>query len=389
MITSQPIEELVSIVMPIYNHASIAGDAVKSILAQTYKNFELIIVNDGSTDGLEKVLETYQKDERVRIINQPNQKLPSALNTGFNNAKGEFYTWVSADNITHKNWLETLIDALKIYPSAGLVYSDYELIDETGKSLSDSNFRASNRIGENPRCFLPPIVEIQNFHLSGNNFLGASFLWRKETHHIVGVHNENLFGLEDYDFWLRFNLVSPIIHIDKNLYSYRVHKNTLNSSLNSHEVSKLRFKTLFEDSVRRALLLTDPLKILHPKKGGDFLRDISQYRLNISQQIRPIQYSSMADVKRLTLDSNLIYVLDMGASIENFDLDVFRYVDIVVCSDEGIRQKIIDKGAPLGKRVLVIGDENSNNIIHASALRIAEKLMEKSGPGLIHHPGIY
>ena len=90
---------LVTVVLPVYNQADLLEKSIDSVLAQTYQEFELIIVNDGSTDGVEAILDKYVTHPKVLILTQQNQKLPTALNTGFAHAKGEFYTWTSADNV--------------------------------------------------------------------------------------------------------------------------------------------------------------------------------------------------------------------------------------------------------------------------------------------------
>ena len=92
-------------VLPVYNQAYLIGGSIESVLQQTYPNLELIIVNDGSTDEIEKVLGPYRDHPKVKILDQENQKLPRALSNGFRLARGEFFTWTSADNLMGKgNW---------------------------------------------------------------------------------------------------------------------------------------------------------------------------------------------------------------------------------------------------------------------------------------------
>jgi hypothetical protein len=95
----------VSVVLPTYNHLQLLPTAVESVLAQTYQDFELIIVNDGSTDGTREYLNSL-KDPRVRVIHQDNKHLPEALNTGFRATRGELLTWISSDNYCVPVFLE-------------------------------------------------------------------------------------------------------------------------------------------------------------------------------------------------------------------------------------------------------------------------------------------
>lgn len=108
------IKDLVSIVMPTYNDAKYLDSAIQDILHQTYTNFEFIIVNDGSTDNTQEILESYAaKDKRIIILNKKNGGTGSALNVGFNNAKGEFGTWISSDDNKENNYIERLVSFLK------------------------------------------------------------------------------------------------------------------------------------------------------------------------------------------------------------------------------------------------------------------------------------
>jgi glycosyltransferase involved in cell wall biosynthesis len=125
---------LVSIILPVYNGAKYLEFAIRGVLQQTYQNFELIIVNDCSTDTTLSIAESFQKqDPRIRIVNNKiNLKLPSSLNAGFDSAKGDLFTWTSDDNIHHPNFLEELLNQLKNH-NADLVYSDVNIINQDGE----------------------------------------------------------------------------------------------------------------------------------------------------------------------------------------------------------------------------------------------------------------
>ena len=106
------ITPLVSIVLPTYNGENFIAKAIESILKQTYTNFELIIVDDCSSDATNEIINSYaKKDARIRIIkNDVNKKLPASLNIGFDNAKGEYYTWSSDDNEYYPQAFEKMVD---------------------------------------------------------------------------------------------------------------------------------------------------------------------------------------------------------------------------------------------------------------------------------------
>ena len=104
---------LVSIVMPVYNSEKFLNNSINDILNQTYKNFEFIIVDDGSTDRSLQIIKNFsEKDKRIKVFTKKNGGTGSALNLGFENATGKYGTWVSSDDIKYPNFLETLVKIL-------------------------------------------------------------------------------------------------------------------------------------------------------------------------------------------------------------------------------------------------------------------------------------
>ena len=128
---------LVSIVLPTYNGSKYLAEAVESCRAQTWPNWELIIVDDCSTDGTPDLIRALaQKDPRIRSVrHERNRKLPAALNTGFAQARGEFLTWISDDNAYRPDALAEMAAYLLAHPDVGLVYTDSMVVDENGRPL--------------------------------------------------------------------------------------------------------------------------------------------------------------------------------------------------------------------------------------------------------------
>ena len=218
---------LVSIVLPVYNQADLLGDAIESALDQTYDRLELIVIDDGSEDGVGEVLRRYLGDPRVRILSQANQKLPRALSNGFAFARGEFWTWTSADNLMHPEQLERLVAFLREHPEAAMVYADYLAIDDRGEPLSDPSFRPQNRRDPtSPEIHLPR--DPREINVVRDNFIGPCFLYRSMVGRLVGDYDPGL-GIEDYDYWMRVNHAFRIEHVgtDETLYRYRVHDRSL------------------------------------------------------------------------------------------------------------------------------------------------------------------
>ena len=227
---------LVSIVLPVYNQAGLLRESIDSVLKQTYTNWELIVVDDGSTDDVAAALEPYLREPRIRLLTQPNQKLPKALSNGFDFARGEFWTWTSADNLMEPTQLEKLVGFLRAYPVAAMVYSDYLAIDDRGQPLRDPAFRPQNRRSPDaPEIHLPR--NTANLNVVQDNFIGASFLYRGWVGRLLGDYLPWQ-GVEDYDYWMRMNSLLPVCHLgtDELLYRYRVHDNTLNARAAEHKI---------------------------------------------------------------------------------------------------------------------------------------------------------
>lgn len=214
----------ISIVLPCYNGADMLDGAIESIIAQTFQNWELIIVNDCSTDNTLEVANSYAaKDKRIRVFsNEKNSKLPATLNHGFREARGEYWTWTSDDNLLLPNMLEVMSKYLDEHPDVGMAVADENKINASGQFLSVS---------------IKP-DDIQHL-LPLNNFVGAAFMYRREVALIAGEYNENLFLVEDYEYWLRLSFLTKITHIHEMLYSYRYHERSLTATRRKDIAKKL------------------------------------------------------------------------------------------------------------------------------------------------------
>ncbi|MCI8574501.1 MAG: glycosyltransferase [Oscillibacter sp.] len=217
----------VTVVLPVYNGSQYLSQAIESILAQTFQNWELIIVDDCSADSSLKIAEGYaQRDNRIQIIhNAENQKLPRSLNIGFANAKGKYLTWTSDDNLYQSRALEVMVSFLDTHPEYGLVYCDMEYIDESGNVISNTQ-KSSH-----------------NLYLS--DCVGACFMYRREVAETVGGYDPNKFLVEDYDYWLRISFQYSIGRVPELLYSYRHHSGNMTAVYGKRIASKV-FDLLLE-----------------------------------------------------------------------------------------------------------------------------------------------
>lgn len=214
-------EPLISIVLPVHNGRKYLKQAIESCLNQTYKNLELIIIDDGSTDDSLLIASEYLvSDNRVKVIaNGENLTLPASLNIGHREAQGDFITWTSDDNIFHKDAINKLYLKL-INKNVDIVYSDYLIIDDEGELVRHGRLKD---------------IEYLLFY----GVIGACFLYKKEVFDRNNGYDEKLFLVEDYDFWLRalkhssyFRLENPVY------YFYRYHPDSLTIRMEKDEKLK-------------------------------------------------------------------------------------------------------------------------------------------------------
>ena len=280
---------LVSVVLPVYNQASMLGDSIRSVLNQSYRHLELIVVNDGSKDDAETVMAEFVGDRRVRLLTQRNQKLPKALSNGFEFANGEFWTWTSADNLMAPDHLARLVEHLRSRPGTPMAFANYWAIDDRGAILTDPSFRPHNRPDMNSGAIVLP-KSTAELNTVQDNFIGPCFMYRGWIGKMVGEYDPGLLGVEDYDYWMRINAYRPIerLESDEPLYWYRVHDNSLSGqavSLGIHQ----RARWIIDHEARRAEFRARPWTIhLDPALGWDLDEaDIAPHRLRVAEPDAP------------------------------------------------------------------------------------------------------
>ncbi|PSB08301.1 glycosyl transferase family A [Pleurocapsa sp. CCALA 161] len=200
----------VSVIIPAYNAIKYLPASIDSILTQTYTDFEIIIVNDGSKDGTEEWFgQLTDPDPRVQLISQTNQGNCAARNIGIAHAQSEYIAFLDADDLWASTKLAKQVEILEQNPDVGLVYTWVERIDQNGKSLGkpfESNL--SGNIWEKL--------------LARNVIATSSTLIRRSCFERVGKFDENLQSfVEDWDLWLRIAACYPIKVIPEYLLQYR------------------------------------------------------------------------------------------------------------------------------------------------------------------------
>jgi glycosyltransferase involved in cell wall biosynthesis len=361
---------LVSIVLPVYNQAYLVDEAIRGILSQTYANWELIIIDDGSTDDLGHRVRQYAGEKRVLFLRQPNQRLPATLNHALDYAEGDLLTWTSADNIMLPTQLARLVAELAAHPDAGLVYSDYWAIDDRGAPLADPRFRPHNRDPATGNLIrLPSEVTIENFHRSGDNFIGASFLYRQAIAKIVGCYGDDAFGGEDYDFWLRMHLVTQFRHVAEPLYKYRVHRDSLTSRAEElgllanirelQQADRWRIETLLVDGRLRS--------------SGSLLRPVSQFHPALLKRCRAVVYSTCIERGSAAAPEDPA-VVDIDLPASAVDASRLRHADILLCRSAATASALRQEAWARDKRVLTWEGEPTPEVHHAFVQAFADRV---------------
>lgn len=202
----------VSIVLPTYNRAHVLPLAIRSVLDQDFRDFELIIVNDNASDNTEEVVRSFE-DPRIRYYrNDPNLKLPRTLNRGFSLAHGKYLTWTSDDNMFAPAAIGAMVAELDS-GKADFVFADYEEFADTGPEDRPLTGR-SVKLPDQP-------------DMAKGNSIGACFMYTREVYKHIGDYDPELFLNEDYDYWMRIARQFRLQHIPRSLYYFRRNEESL------------------------------------------------------------------------------------------------------------------------------------------------------------------
>ena len=200
---------MISVTMPVYNAERFVKEAIESILAQTYADFECIVINDGSTDGSEEIIKSFS-DARIKLISQPNRGVIGALNTGLKAAQGTYIARMDADDVSEPTRLEEQIRFMKAHPTVALCGTWAKTIDENGKELGAYDY--------------PPATHtaIRLAMVRSNPFIHPSVMFTRKAIEKVGVYKKGYKHAEDYELWTRMVATFETANIPKHLLRYRI-----------------------------------------------------------------------------------------------------------------------------------------------------------------------
>jgi len=204
----------VSVIIPTYNCETYVGQAVESVLAQTYQDFELIVVDDGSTDNTRQVLEPYL--DRITYLYQENQGESAARNRGIQMAQGEYVAFLDSDDLWLPRKLERQVAAMEVSPEAILVYSYSYVINASGEQIC---FHGSDRLCQGKAGLHQVFAQLVMYNLIANP---GTVMVHKQSLVETTPFDPTIQWGEDWDLWLRLSLKGPFAFIPEPLACYRM-----------------------------------------------------------------------------------------------------------------------------------------------------------------------
>jgi glycosyltransferase involved in cell wall biosynthesis len=217
---------LVSVIIPVYNRSKLLGEALSSISAQKYRHFEVIIIDDGSVEAIDQVVENFKNanDAQVIFIRQANAGPGAARNRGLAAAHGDFVAFLDSDDLWYPEMLQAAVEVLEMNPAAEMACGGWDMIDDLGKATTGI-FRPSG---------LQPLAD-EDFAkalIFKNRFPIHSVLIRKESFVRFGNFDTELVAFEDWELWIRMaSQGCRVVFFDAPVARWRVHHDVARSPI--------------------------------------------------------------------------------------------------------------------------------------------------------------
>jgi len=223
----------ITVVMPVYNCERYVAEAVESILAQTFRDFEVLIIDDGSTDGSRVILERYaERDRRIRLVSRPNTGIVGALNEGLAMARGELIARMDADDIALPERFERQVAYLREHPEVVCLGSVVQNIDEAGRFLFEEHHAMDHE-------------EIEEIALRGYCPLAhPSMMMRREAVLAINGYDPELALAEDTDLVLRLGERGKLVNLPQILQKYRWHDQSISAKKLALQLDRAKLAVL-------------------------------------------------------------------------------------------------------------------------------------------------
>jgi glycosyltransferase involved in cell wall biosynthesis len=280
----------VSVIMSVFNGEDFLADSIQSVLDQSLKNFEFIIIDDGSSDNSLQVIRSFEVlDPRIRVITQKNQGLAKALNVGIKNSQGKYIARIDADDVCYESRLMKQFNFMEQNHSVDLIGSSVDVIDEHGSITATKKQLTNFKDICKKKYLLSPILHI-------------TFFGRKAFFEANNGYRENFVFAQDYDLVLRgLDSGSIILNLDEKLVKYRDFQTKIN-----------------------------PLKFIHQYRITELSIKLSKERAKFGDEI-----------------SDLNYLLDKAMKVRSLDIFIVKIFLKTYFLDYSFKNKIIKNAAIL------------------------------------------
>lgn len=356
----------ISVIIPVFNGEKYIASAIESVLSQTYKNVEILVIDDGSTDRTEKVVGNYK--DKVKYIKKNNGGVASALNVGLREMKGDYFSWLSHDDFFYPEKLEKQMNAIMRNPTnSKFIYTSYDLFDVEKNEVI---------IGKSAKRQYGDSCQIGTFPALFGLINGCTVLIDRSVFDDVGWFDEELITAQDYDMWFRILRKYNPVYINESLVCNRLHaaqgSRTIKSyfencqSIQNDMICKLNEKEINVTYGGMYKFLCDMLEMAMDYKWKNCINllknklvEEKEPRKNYSLP-SPYLYGAGCNGKKL-----LQYCLRRGIKISGFidrdekkqgreindvpcisidDIPMGSEVWIAVFRDEGLKCRLIEKG---------------------------------------------
>lgn len=300
----------VSVILPVYNSDIFLREAIESILSQTYSDFEVIAIDDGSTDATSTILRKYVKiDSRLHIYTQlENRGLVEALNQGLKLAQGKYIARMDADDISLTNRLEKQVDFLENHPEIGVLGTGVEVIDSLGQHQGTMNYSLVHPLILWELCFHCPIIH-------------PTVMIRHDVLDAVGGYQSVYPCAEDYDLWTRLSEFTQFANLPESLLRLRKHGANVtikNQSMHLESSAAISQNMIF--SISRCQVSVTPLELAWKP------RRIPPFELQQLLQAIDALLNHLLDLPDLTLDEKRFLrsnaALQLSRLLRNSALDI-------------------------------------------------------------------
>lgn len=275
------VETKISVIMSVYNSQKYLCESISSILNQTFKDFEFLILNDGSTDKSDRIIRSFvKKDKRIKYFKRKRRGLTSGLNFLIKKSKCKFLARQDADDISHDQRLELQYDFITKNKDCVLLGTNGFKINERGNIMKKISLPLSND-------------KIQKRLFIQNSFIHSSVMIKKKTLKKINLYDEKFLYSQDYDCWCRISKFGKINNLKKHLIKLRIHNNSITKKkikLQNFYACKAAIK--FYKSFKNRIDTESHKKIIFYLKGNLLPNNyiISFSELNFFEKIKLLKY---------------------------------------------------------------------------------------------------